>query len=420
MGPYRKCLDKLVSLKAGIALGSVLLLVFAGAGPARAQTRNVDCGAGETIANALQGRPGTLTLIITGVCNENVTVTRDDVTLVAGAGGGTVNGADPSADTITVSADRVRIDGLEVTGGNSGINAIGAGNLKIENCDVHNAGRYGILIGGGSKATIHDCTVQSNGRIGIAISGSAAATVTSSTISSNTRDGILILGGYGQIGVNDRFDAALGNTISNNGGPGITVLTGGSAQLVANTISGNGTDPAQARFGISVGQASANIHGGNTITGNNGHGVSVNASSVSIGGTAVATIVGLPVVTISGNGTAVANSSGVRGFNGASIAITQTTISGTLNNGRGITLDLQSRVSLFGSNVQVVNNTLDGIAVSTGSAVFFGTPVGTPATVTGNGGFGLNCAGSESSFSGDTSGIALNTAGQISGTCTGF
>ncbi len=447
----------------GLLVGSLLL---GGPAPARAGTltKTVDCGAGQTIAGALQSLlaalPGTLRVIITGICNENVTVARDDVILVAGVGGATVNGPDLTINTITVNADRVTIDGLEVTGGRNGITAQGAGKLTIRNCDVHDTGRSGIAIGYGTSATIDNCLVQNNPLDGINALGGTII-VTNSTISANARNGIFILfGGVGQIGVNDRFDAAGPNTISGNGGSGIDVSTGSSAVIVANTISGNGTNPAFGRFGINVFMASASIFGGNNITGNQGHGVSVNASTVQIGGLTVGDVV-LPVTTISGNGTAVVNSSGVNGFNGASINIRQTTISGntgsgvtlnlqsraflfdnvmitgntgngvlgfdgvsiqitqttiSMNTGPGIVLFFQSRVNMFGASVQVVNNTGHGISVNLGSAANFGTA----ASVTGNGAYGLFCGDGESSYVGNTTGIVGNTAGTILPTCTGF
>jgi len=208
----------------GLLVGSLLL---GGPAPARAGTltKTVDCGAGQTIAGALQSLlaalPGTLRVIITGICNENVTVARDDVILVAGVGGATVNGPDLTINTITVNADRVTIDGLEVTGGRNGITAQGAGKLTIRNCDVHDTGRSGIAIGYGTSATIDNCLVQNNPLDGINALGGTII-VTNSTISANARNGIFILfGGVGQIGVNPRFDAAGPNTISNNGGNGI-------------------------------------------------------------------------------------------------------------------------------------------------------------------------------------------------------
>src|SRR5262247_1423870 len=72
------------------------------------RTVNVDCGAGDTIAKALTKGDDrkSLTILITGICNENVVINRSDVKLAAAA----------TVDTIRVTGNRVTIDGLTVTG----------------------------------------------------------------------------------------------------------------------------------------------------------------------------------------------------------------------------------------------------------------------------------------------------------------
>ena len=64
-------------------------------------------------------------MVIQGTCNENVLISRDDVTLMAGPAGATVSGPDTTKATITVQAQRVLIDGIvtngfRVTGGRNG------------------------------------------------------------------------------------------------------------------------------------------------------------------------------------------------------------------------------------------------------------------------------------------------------------
>ena len=51
--------------------------------PVEAKTVNVDCDKGETISDALtKAQPGKPFIVnIEGVCNENVTITHNDVTL---------------------------------------------------------------------------------------------------------------------------------------------------------------------------------------------------------------------------------------------------------------------------------------------------------------------------------------------------
>lgn len=90
------------------------------------------------------------------------------------------------------------------------------------------------------------------------------------------------------------------------------------------------------------------------------------------------------------------------------------------NGGHGVAADLRSTVRLRQAS-DVSNNQGDGVRIDGGSAVVFAvdTP-SAPSTVNGNGGFGLNCFGTETSFRGDTSGLGPNTSGAISASCTGF
>ncbi len=176
----------------GLVIVQVVLLVSAGA--AWAILKTVDCAKGQTITHALEQSDGNpITIEVRGTCHESVQIERNDVTLVAGSSGGTVDGPDPNTHTINVvGASRIVIDGLTVTGGRNGINGNGANRLTIQNCTVQNTGRTGIAFFQGSSGTVDHCTVQNNlMRHGISIEG-GAATVTNSMISDNGRAGILV------------------------------------------------------------------------------------------------------------------------------------------------------------------------------------------------------------------------------------
>lgn len=427
------------------------LLMFEGVAWAdQGGVKKVDCDKGQTIAHALQEADGNpITIKVEGTCNENVLITRNDVRLVAGPAGATVNGPDPNTSTITVVADRVRIDGLTVTGGLNGIVAVGTGRLTVLNCLVQNTGRNGISFFQGGSGTVDNCTVQGAGRHGVTIEG-ASATVINSTISGNTQTGVLVVNaGSARIGITNLNQFA-GNTISNNQSNGIHVAIGGSAFIGGNTISGNGTNSTAVfgRFGIGVFQASATLAGNNSVQNNAASGVFVRAGSVLIGDPGF----GLPTAnTISGNGFGDPTKAGIFAFAGGMIDVRNATITGNsgagaqaflngvielrsstassnifasagFNGGHGVIAGLRSTARLRGGTT-VQNNAGDGIQIFTGSAVDFRGAPDPVSIVTGNGGFGLQCFGTEASFSGDTSGIApapSNTSGAISPGCTGF
>jgi parallel beta-helix repeat protein len=391
------------------------LLVLAGwEAQAQGFVKKVNCTKGQTITRALQGLDFIpITIQIKGTCNENVEIVRDDVTLIPDPLGGTVIGLDPNVPTINVGAFRTVIDGLTISGGANGI--LVRGGATIRNCTVQNTGASGISFFHGGNGTVDHCTVQSSGGFGVSVEG-GSATVINSTISSNTNAGISVaVSGSARIGVTDRNQYA-GNTISNNQGSGILISHSGSAHIGGNTISGNGTNPNSlfGFFGVLISSASANLVGNNRITGNSGCGVYVDRSGVRIGNPGF----GLPITgafanVITGNGATLFPNGGIFGNQGALLQIESTTING--NTGNGINLQLRSTARIYDDTIN--NNTGNGIFLAQGAALSLQNPT---ATVAGNTLFGLECGGTESSFTGNTSGISGNTGGQVSLNCSGF
>jgi nitrous oxidase accessory protein NosD len=383
-------------------------------------TVTVDCAAGQTIAHALrQGderKP--LVVILHGTCIENVTVDRDDVTLVADGPGGTVNGPDPNTSTVTVTGSRVTIDGVAVTGGRNGILGLGARALTVANCIVQNTGRTGIVFTQGTSGTVDTCTVHNNPRDGLAIE-SSSVTVINSSISQNARAGVVLSdGSSGRIGV-DGLNVAAGNVISNNGSNGLHISVGSTAFVGGNTISGNGTNPAGAlgRLGIAVLNSTADIIGLNVITGNARDGIFARSSSLTIGDTNFGFS---RVNTITGNGTT-GPSAGINAFVGTSLTVRNATISG--NNGFGVLLSLRSSAQMSGNTIQNNTGFGDGIRLVFGSGLFIDPAPAAANIVTGNSGFGVNCTDGEASVV-NTSSLVLtspaNNLGGVSPACTAF
>jgi Right handed beta helix region len=160
-------------------------------------TLPVDCGRGQTIKSALSftdflRRP--LVLVVRGTCNENVAITRDDVTLQGDPGvGGTVNG--PGAgNAITVHAHRVLIDHLTVRGGNpGGIALIGASDVDIAGTDIQGAVAHGVTVSSNSSVNVTDSSIQYNGQSGVAMT-SGNATITNTQIAFNSGNGVRVKG----------------------------------------------------------------------------------------------------------------------------------------------------------------------------------------------------------------------------------
>jgi parallel beta-helix repeat protein len=372
----------------------------------------VKCSHGETITEALQKHDSEpLTIKVSGICNENVEITRDDVALLAASSGATINGPDSSKNTVYVTASRTLVNGLIITGGRHGISVHGS--ADILNSTIQNTGRSGIDFFHGGQGLVDNCLITNNPIHGIHIEG-ASATVTNSNIASNGGAGIdVTLSGSARIGITDRNEYA-GNTIVNNQGSGIVVHTGGNSFIGGNTIQGNGTNLSSAwgQYGIDIDRATATVIGYNTITQNAGSGIFARASTVLIGETAFGLpITGIYANVITGNGATAPVNSGIYGFLGTNFDIRSATISN--NTGNGVTLTTRSTARMYDDTIS--NNTGNGIWLALGGGLLLQSP---PVAVTGNPGFGISCVDGESSYYGDISGISGNTAGQVN--CSGF
>ena len=399
-----------------IAIAALALVAFESSARAEpTKTVAVDCSAGQTIAKALtlgdERKP--LLVQITGTCNEHLLIDRNDVTLAADAPGATVSGPDPAIDVIKVTASRVAIEGLTVTGGRNGIIADSAPGLIVRNATVQGTGRNGITYAHGASGVVDGCTVVNNARDGVAVD-SASATVINSEVSHSGRMGIGVFnGGSARIGI-DNFNVGAGNVISANTVNGVHIVFGSTALIAMNQITGNGTGNPTGS-GINLTSASADIVGGNMVSGNAGTGINLRSSSAVIGDQNF----GLTTVnTVTGNGNP-ASQGGISGFLGSSMSIRDAVISG--NAVAGLILTTRSTVQIASTTIQNNLATLpgngDGIRIVLGSALFAQAPNG---TVTGNAGFGLLCTDAESSVINiPLLGIGSNTAGPVSG-CTGF
>lgn len=371
----------------------------------------VDCNKpGHTITHALTFAKGTpITIEVSGTCHENVVIGVSNVTLTT-TSGATIAAPDVTKAAIAVEADGVVIDGFTITGGASGVFAVGAQRLSVEHCIVEGAAHNGFVLQQASAATIDNCIVRANSVHGISIVRGSGVTVTNSTISENRGRGIAVNnGGHASIGISLNNQLA-GNQITNNRADGIGIGFGASADIGGNTISGNGAQANQfGQSGIIVNDASAVVVGGNTISGNAQFGILLKGAHVDVGDAAF----GLGSAnSITGNGQA-----GILVFLGSTLDLRNATVSN--NKGPGLQVGLRSTVwSNFDTNTHTTinGNSGDGVLLSQGSAASFINQV----TVSGNGGFGLNCLDAKSSFAGATSGITGNSKGNISPGCTGF
>lgn len=225
-------------------------------GTASAGNLEVDCDKGENVQAAVdKAEPGD-TIQIDGSCTGSVTINGANIGLVAGPSGGGIASPDPALNTIQVFATNVRVQGLAVTGGRTGIIVLRGGSAVVENNVVsgyaqsgisvvqNGHGRLsgntvtgdgtqsGIVVTLGGAADLFQNTVSGNGT-GVLLSRNAAADIVGNTITGNAGNGVSILRASVADFSNDSILGNAPNTIEGNGGPGIL--------CVHNSVAGYGT-----------------------------------------------------------------------------------------------------------------------------------------------------------------------------------
>lgn len=360
-----------VIIVSALLLGIVLL-------PGTAESDEVNvvivkCASGQTIAKALEAdkqRP--LVVSVQGRCTENVTISRDDVTLQGDPTiGGIVTAADPTRSTIFINAaKRVVIDNLTVTGGLTGIDGISA------------------------AFTVQRCTIKDNEQDGIRLAGGSAL-ITENEIRANKRNGVNVTeSGTARIGLTGQSEAGP-NMITENVGNGIVLNNGASGIMFGNTLKQNGG------YGVMITRAIGHMIGGNIVEENRigvfvgGH-LRQGQADFPIGGRDV----------VRGN-----TASGIIGYANASLEIWDAAISD--HPGPGISLGFQAYLRIRNSEIRRNGAGIDMARDS-------GLALAPPQVVVTENGFGVQCSGGDSSITGITGGVTGNTLGDISPDCTLF
>jgi len=248
------------NIRLKIAIALIAGLAFAA--NANAVTRTVDCDKGQTIQSAIgkgQGSAEQLVINVSGLCEGDVLIRRDDVT-INGNNSATISG------TISLQAvNRITIERITVTGPGYAIAASGSNNVALN---------YVIATG-------------NQGWVAIFAVSNSSLNINNSNISSNVQGGIFA-------GLSSSLVTGGNTVINNNPGMGVHVTIGSSAFIEdGTTIQGN-------EFGIFVDKHSivdlenadvsnntnigivisrdsaATLRTGNTVAGNANSGVSCN------------------------------------------------------------------------------------------------------------------------------------------------
>jgi parallel beta-helix repeat protein len=238
-----------------LTLTAVLLPALAST--AVAATVTVNCDTGGKVQTALNAAQSGDTILVTGVCTENVSV-RDELARITidGQGSATISGPSAAA-VVTVLGRNITIRGFTISGGRQGFNVLRGGSALIDSNTIQDSDNQGILVLQNGHARIVNNTIQLNPKGGITVQENSIA----------------------RIGFLDAAGPVAGNVIQRNGVSGVVVQRGGVASLIGNTISENDGP------GVSVSGASHGDLASNYINGNASDAVAVSSNSdVQLGG----------------------------------------------------------------------------------------------------------------------------------------
>ncbi len=128
----------------------------------------VNCNTGKTIQAAVNSAKSGDTIFISGICEEDVSITKDDITLSGNKSEDACDKADPGGTgtidgTVTVDGVRARIEFLTITGSGGGVDIINRANAHLTCNDISGNEAEGVGVVRSSNAVLRDNTVSGNG-----------------------------------------------------------------------------------------------------------------------------------------------------------------------------------------------------------------------------------------------------------------
>ena len=240
----------------------------------------VDCGSGQTISAALAqaaAHTGMVRITVSGVCNENLNVTRPRTTIIGAGPGATIQGvAGPPVVQVSGAPLFLVLSNLAITGGQTAV-SVGSG-AHVELLNVTLTGHVnGVSIANRGAARLVNTTIDAPAGPGIAVDvrNGAFVSIAGGAIRNHTNYALQLQNGA---------VADVGNTEitgnQNGGGPGsirgaVGLYGGSSLRLTGTTITGNTGN------GVFVAMGSVlYLENGVTISGNTGHGISASDGAV--------------------------------------------------------------------------------------------------------------------------------------------
>ena len=337
---------------------------------------NVNCPVDNLSAAINAAVPGD-TIIITGNCAENIFIGIDFLTLTGNSATDGVDGR------VAVSgAQRVVLADMTVkNGGSQGISVNRGAAVLLDDVTVSGHSRNGVSVIDNSYVRIEGGTITANDR-GVFVQGSSRASIDDVDITENTREGVLLTeGSSGFIGTesiisdNDRDGLVVAEnstvriddiTISKNGRRAIQIRDSGFVRAVDSKIESDMPDSSTFGDTILVNRGSnLNLLGGNTVS-----------NSAVGGGTAISVANESSMRQGFGDSGAIsATSQALRVVNQSYADLRKFTLTGDVSVSRHSLLRLrQDTVGLITGDVEVARDSAVSFAPdSSGSVVVTGT-----------------------------------------------
>ncbi len=273
----------------------LLLLALMSTGQAQKPIQPVFCDRGHSIQAAVDRANGPTTIFIVGVCVEDVTIAKDDITLsgnISGSesgpgGSGTISGTVPMK-----GADRIVIEFLTITGSGEGATITNGSSALLESNLINNNAKCGVQVTNESSLTLLRNTISDNGRpapffeSGVFV-GSSTVISRGNTITGNGygaievdtqglwRNGLFIAANQGVLPDPADLDifvqdgCAQGAAPGSCGAPGsigIEVFDGGNVGLANADVTGFIDVSSGSNFAVGISKVSGNIgNSGNSV-----------------------------------------------------------------------------------------------------------------------------------------------------------
>lgn len=223
----------------GNIIAALLTATLAMSANAFSATKTVDCDSNKTIADALEKASEGDTLLISGVCTENLNLTKS-VTL-DGQDAASIVPADNTLPTIRVVARGVTIKGLRLDSPsqNAQILITDQSLVTIESNQIGN-GAKGVYAAGNSMVSIVGNHIYGNATQGVlGVEDTLLRVGLKSTPGGLVFNGNLIEGNGSAVLLINGNASVIGNQLLNNRNVGVYAASGAYARVAGDQIAGN-------------------------------------------------------------------------------------------------------------------------------------------------------------------------------------